>query len=112
VHYSGEVWETVSQSAREFISFLMQSDPALRPTAAQALDHAWLCEGATHTASPLAVASLGKYCLQTRAGQVKRLATCIRIMTPKHASNTPGSSQAQQAKLPPLVRALGKDSSG
>ena len=35
-------WEDVSDDAKAFLQFIMQHDPADRPTAAEALEHPWL----------------------------------------------------------------------
>lgn len=40
--FSNPVWKSVSAEAKDFISSLLTFDTAKRPTAAQALSHAWL----------------------------------------------------------------------
>lgn len=42
VYFEPELFGGVSALAREFILSLLQTDPSLRPTAAQALQHPWL----------------------------------------------------------------------
>ena len=36
------VWDTVSEEAKAFVASLLQIDPALRPTAKQALESPWI----------------------------------------------------------------------
>lgn len=80
VDYSGEVWQAVSEEARTFTSYLLQADPALRPSATECLAHPWLSDQTQYPSEKLAVAQLQSYCLQRRACQVQRLARIIRIM--------------------------------
>jgi hypothetical protein len=59
VQFSRKHWKGISAQAMEFVRFLMEFDPEVRPTASAALDHPWLCEAGTpfiHEASvtPLA----------------------------------------------------------
>jgi len=43
-------WDTVSQNAKSFISFLLNTDPATRPSAEQALGHPWMISEASSAA--------------------------------------------------------------
>jgi len=42
--FNGEPWHSVSESAKELIRWMLKADPALRPTADQALEHAWFVD--------------------------------------------------------------------
>ena len=52
---SGKAWDGVSDDARDFVAWLLNRDPAARPTAAQALQHPWLRGGSAErsTGRPL-----------------------------------------------------------
>ncbi|KAF9447047.1 Pkinase-domain-containing protein [Macrolepiota fuliginosa MF-IS2] len=43
-----EYWENVSETAKDFVRTCLTSDPANRPTAAQALEHKWLADEKPH----------------------------------------------------------------
>ncbi|GLI63029.1 hypothetical protein VaNZ11_005889, partial [Volvox africanus] len=40
--FSRSPWDVISPAAKEFVSSLLQRDPSIRPTAAEALNHPWL----------------------------------------------------------------------
>eukprot|EP00760_Papus_ankaliazontas_P033959 PhM_4_TR6815/c0_g1_i1/m.8587/K08794/CAMK1; calcium/calmodulin-dependent protein kinase I len=42
--FQGDVWSTVSESARDFIKMLLVLDPKKRPSAKEALRHPWVCQ--------------------------------------------------------------------
>ncbi|KZT06205.1 Pkinase-domain-containing protein [Laetiporus sulphureus 93-53] len=42
VEFHERYWSNVSQEAKDFVKYLLNPDPTKRPTAAQALKHAWL----------------------------------------------------------------------
>ncbi|CAM9900705.1 unnamed protein product, partial [Hapterophycus canaliculatus] len=49
VSFQEDCWNTVSQSAKDFVSALLKVDPDARPTAGHALQHSWLTEAAERT---------------------------------------------------------------
>lgn len=54
---SGSDWKDVSAAAVDFVCTLLTVDPARRPTAAQAVQHAWMCPD-TSTSSSSSVHSI------------------------------------------------------
>ena len=42
LRFAGAVWDTVSDDAKDFIRTLLIKDPAVRPTAINALEHRWI----------------------------------------------------------------------
>lgn len=47
--FTGPKWTDISQDAKDFISSLLSQDPQKRPTAADAMKHAWLQKASTPT---------------------------------------------------------------
>lgn len=59
----GSMWSSVSREAKELLTLLLDVDPAKRPSAAEALDHAWFASPHTPR-EPLSVSvldGLGQY---------------------------------------------------
>lgn len=44
IYFTSKYWENVSDNAKDFIKYLVDPDQETRPTALQALSHAWLME--------------------------------------------------------------------
>lgn len=40
--FKNPVWQTVSETAKDFVSYLLTYEASARPDAAQALEHAWI----------------------------------------------------------------------
>ena len=41
-NFKNPVWQSVSNEAKEFVSYLLTYDAGKRPTAKEALEHAWI----------------------------------------------------------------------
>lgn len=49
IDFERETWRMLSKEALDFVQQLLERDPNHRPTAEEALDHAWLKEGKSST---------------------------------------------------------------
>eukprot|EP00803_Ostreobium_quekettii_P007826 evm.model.scf_1339.1 EVM.evm.TU.scf_1339.1 scf_1339:13547-16997(+) len=92
VTFSSEVWDRVSDEAKDFIRALLEPDPDKRPSASQALEMSWLRD--------LSVSSRSHYQLDARTVQALRTFTersrACRILLEAVARNLPRSEVADQ----------------
>lgn len=49
IDFDSHPWPLISRPAKDIVRRMLQRDPAKRPTAAQLLHHAWLCQAAPDT---------------------------------------------------------------
>jgi calcium-dependent protein kinase len=49
VSFSSPEWDDISGAAKDFVTYLLQKDPIRRPTAKEALEHAWIADNTTPT---------------------------------------------------------------
>ncbi|OEU16993.1 Pkinase-domain-containing protein [Fragilariopsis cylindrus CCMP1102] len=63
--YPSPEWDEISNSAKQFVSLLLQIDPEMRPTALEGMDHPWITKhvptSANDDANPSTRASFQKY---------------------------------------------------
>eukprot|EP00475_Leptophrys_vorax_P000396 TRINITY_DN10220_c0_g1_i1.p1 TRINITY_DN10220_c0_g1~~TRINITY_DN10220_c0_g1_i1.p1 ORF type:complete len:346 (-),score=16.72 TRINITY_DN10220_c0_g1_i1:147-1148(-) len=66
-------WPSISQHAKDLVSWMLQPDPSKRPTAHQALCHPWLSQGVAHV-EPLPPVVLSRLKQFTSMVKMKRVA--------------------------------------
>jgi calcium/calmodulin-dependent protein kinase I len=68
-------WDTVSQNAKSFISFLLNTDPATRPSAEQALHHPWMTSQASSASLSGTISKLKESAAKQKFKKVRTLPT-------------------------------------
>ncbi|XP_039053724.1 calcium-dependent protein kinase 33-like [Hibiscus syriacus] len=73
IDFESDPWPSISESAKDLVRKMLTMDPKERPTAAQALDHPWLREGAASD-KPIDSAVLTRLKQFRAMNQLKKLA--------------------------------------
>ncbi|CAK9219698.1 unnamed protein product [Sphagnum troendelagicum] len=73
-NFTQKPWPRISDSAKEFVKKLLEKDPHLRLTAAQALSHEWVREGGVASDMPLDIAVLSNMREFVKYSRLKQLA--------------------------------------
>jgi calcium/calmodulin-dependent protein kinase I len=87
-------WDPVSENAKSFVRFLLNTDPATRPSAEQALSHPWLTSEASSAALPSTVSKLKESAAKQRLKKVRDCPTRrshSRAIPAAHPFTTPFS---------------------
>eukprot|EP00301_Raphidiophrys_heterophryoidea_P016345 c2590_g1_i1.p1 GENE.c2590_g1_i1~~c2590_g1_i1.p1 ORF type:complete len:355 (-),score=95.24 c2590_g1_i1:113-1123(-) len=85
-------WDPVSSEAKRFISACLVVDPAVRMSAAEALQHPWMLMDEQHLSTPIETSELKRYVRRLKFKRVKdaivavgRMQTAVR----QHSSDSP-----------------------
>ena len=73
-------WDQVSENAKSFVRFLLNTDPASRPTAEQALAHPWITSEASSAKLSGTVSKLKESAARKRLKKVSRLSTSLLLL--------------------------------
>jgi calcium/calmodulin-dependent protein kinase I len=66
-------WDAVSENAKSFVRFLLNTDPVSRPSAEQALGHPWMTSEASSTALSGAISKLKESAAKKKLKKVREL---------------------------------------
>jgi calcium-dependent protein kinase len=102
VDYASDPWPGLSRAAREVVRAMLNRDEARRPSAAQLLQHAWLCQAAPDS-------DLGAGVIQ----RMKAFAAMTRVKRAAVLVATQGLSEgAVPEDIPAMFAALDADGNG
>lgn len=128
--FVGDIWENVSPTAKDFIKVMLTQDPRARPTASQALKHAWVANVQSDLHLMASVDNLKQFNAQQKLrgamfvfrattsflGQLDQTPPFMKYLTHKNKLSTVIESQSQTDKTKThyidFSRALLRDTPG
>jgi len=97
--FDGPSWATVTQETKDFVAFLLTTDPKKRPTSEEALKHPFLNSASLSSTSLDNTGHLKQYVESRRTGKIFRIVRVItrmeiasRRMSLAEGGSTPGAS--------------------
>ncbi|KAG9124899.1 hypothetical protein FRC07_009806 [Ceratobasidium sp. 392] len=110
IEFHHSFWSHISESAKDFIKFLLNPDPAARPTAAEALKHPWLTKRSSSV--PDIDISAGLRTKYTPRQRWRHAINAVRAANRLTLGQRPGMPERTTSLAVPLESVMSTESGG